>query len=252
LSAPEVVALMRAGMADSKDSPVFAQAPMFLKESLLMPYTFGLDFVRTVLANKGKDAAYAGVLLNPPVDTRQIMQPETYLLHQVVGPPMIPDLDRLVAPAYERFDFGSMGEFDVYLLAKQYGAEDTPNYYRHWRGGYYFAAHAKTAPKDQIAMLYYSKWDSPEAAHDFAKLYGDYLPKRYKHTDMKGVGVSGSIGGFRPYFHEFDTEEGKVLIEQQGNDLLILEGYDESVIAKARDVYFYHMTLPESGNNTKH
>ncbi len=49
---------MRAGMADNKDSPVFAEAPMFLKESLLMPYTFGLDFVRTVLANKGKEAAY--------------------------------------------------------------------------------------------------------------------------------------------------------------------------------------------------
>ena len=33
---------------------------MFLKESLLMPYTFGLDFVQTVLANKGKDAALPG------------------------------------------------------------------------------------------------------------------------------------------------------------------------------------------------
>ena len=64
-----------------------------------------------------------------------------------------------------------MGEFDVYLLAKQYGANDPPNYYPHWRGGYYFAAQAKTAPKDQIAMLYFSRWDSPEAARDFAKLY---------------------------------------------------------------------------------
>ena len=161
LTAPEVVAAMRATMGDSKDSPVFSAAPMFLKESMLMPYTFGLDFVRTVLANKGK-AAYAMMLENPPIDTRQIMQPETYLLHQQVAPLTIPDLDKIVAPDYKRFDFGGMGEFDIYLLAKQYGAEDTPNYYRHWRGGYYFAAQAKNAPKDQIAMLFFTHWDSPQ------------------------------------------------------------------------------------------
>ena len=28
-------------------------------------------------------------------------------------------------------------------------------------------------------MLYFSRWDSPESARAFAKLYGDYLPKRY-------------------------------------------------------------------------
>ncbi len=181
VSAPEIFDAMRAGMADNKDSPVFAAAPMFLRESLMMPYTWGTDFVRAVLTSKGKDAAYGGVLENPPVDTRQVMQPETYLMNQVVAPLSIPDLDKLVAPDYDRFDFGGMGEFDVYLLAKQYGGDDAPkNYYPHWRGGYYFAAHAKTAPKDQIAMLYFSRWDSPESARAFAKLYSDYLPKRYK------------------------------------------------------------------------
>jgi hypothetical protein len=242
LTAPGVVAALQAGMADSKDSPVFAQAPMFLKESLLMPYTFGLDFVRTVLAKKGKEAAFAGILEDPPVDTRQIMQPETYLSHHVVAPPPIPDFDKLVAPAYERLDFGSMGEFDVYLLAKQYGANDPPNYYRHWRGGYYFAAQARTAPKDQIAMLYYSRWDSPEAAHDFAKLYADYLPKRYKKAVLQRPSASDTK---RPRnLYVFDTDEGKALIEIEGNDMLIMEGYDDGVIQKARDVVLFGMSLP--------
>ena len=184
LTAPEIVDAMHASMADNKDSPVFAAAPMFLRESLLMPYTFGLEFVRTVLAKKGKDAAFPGMLESPPIDTRQIMQPETYLLKQAVAPLVIPDLDKLVGPDYQRFDFGGMGEFDIYLLAKQYG-EAPPNYYPHWRGGYYFAAHAKSAPKDQVAMLYFSHWDSPGAARDFAKLYADYLPKRYKKAVLR-------------------------------------------------------------------
>ncbi len=251
LTAPEFVEAVRAAMGDSKDSPVFAAAPVFLKESLLMPYTFGLDFVRTVLANKGKETAFAGLLHDPPVDTRQIMQPETYLLHQVVPPPTIPDLNALVGPAYERVDFGSMGEFDVYLLAKQYGVEDAPNYYRHWRGGYYFATHAKSAPKNQIAMLYYSRWDSPQAARDFAKLYLDYLPKRYSEpvnwTSKCTIATSGS-GEDKPCNVEQGmSNEGPVLIEWHDNDLLIMEGYDQGVIDKARNVFFYRMSPAPSG-----
>ena len=60
LTAPEIVDAMRAGMADNKDSPVFAAAPMFLQESLLMPYTFGMDFVRTVLAQQGQGRGLLG------------------------------------------------------------------------------------------------------------------------------------------------------------------------------------------------
>ena len=247
LTAPDVVAMMRASMGDSKDSPVFAAAPMFLKESLIMPYTFGLDFVRTVLAQKGKEA-YAMMLENPPIDTRQIMQPETYLLHQQVAPLTIPDLDKIVAPNYTRFDFGGMGEFDIYLLAKQYGAEDTPNYYRHWRGGYYFAAHGKTAPKDQIAILFFTHWDSPEAAHDFARLYADYLPKRYtgKVNWTASCTAPSKAATQQPDCNVWSgtTSQGPFIIERHDNDLLIMEGFDPSVVAKARDVLFFDMSLP--------
>jgi hypothetical protein len=249
LTAPDVVQAMRATMSDSKDSPVFAQAPMFLKESLLMPYTFGLDFVQTVLANKGKQSAYAGMLQNPPIDTRQIMQPETYLLNQDVAALTIPGLDKLVTPGYERFDFGGMGEFDVYLLAKQYGAADLKKYYTHWRGGYYYAAHAKGTPKDQIAMMYFSRWDSPEAARDFAKLYADYLPKRYKKAAL--LQAASVNPGDAPSQYVFDTEEGKASLEVEGNDLLIMEGYDDSVRQKARDIYFYGMSLPANPAKAK-
>jgi hypothetical protein len=259
LTAPEFVDAVRASMGDSRDSPEFAKAPMFLQESLLMPYTFGLDFVKTVLANKGKDAAFKGLLSDPPVDTRQIMQPETYLLHQVVPQLKIPDLDAIVAPAYKRFDFGGMGEFDIYLLAKQYGVKDPPNYYRHWRGGYYFAAQAKNGPKDQIAMLYFSRWDSPEAASDFARLYRSYVPKRTTITEVGHAGpgpAPQAAGGAQADessnqpFERYDamTKEGPVTIEQNGNDLLIMEGFDRGVIEKAKQVLFFNMTLPQTSH----
>ena len=233
VSAPEIFNAMRAGMADDKDSPVFAAAPMFLRESLMMPYTWGTDFVRTVLAKKGKDAAFGGMLENPPVDTRQVMEPETYLSNQAVAPLTIPDVDQLVAPDYKRFDFGGMGEFDVYLLAKQYGGDNAPKeHYPHWRGGYYFAAHAKDAPKEQIAMLYFSRWDSPQAAHAFAKMYGDYLPKRYKKVSWIAPCPMESTGPACNHA-EAMTDEGKVVMQLSGNDLLILEGFDDRVSQRA-------------------
>jgi hypothetical protein len=256
LTAPEFVDAVRASMGDSKDSPVFSQAPMFLQESLLMPYTFGLDFVRTVLANRGKDAAFTGLLHDPPVDTRQIMQPETYLLHQVVPQLTIPDLDKMVAPNYTRFDFGGMGEFDIYLLAKQYGVKDPPNYYRHWRGGYYYAAQAKNAPKDQIAMLYFSRWDSPEAASDFARLYADNLGKRSQDNVKWTSQCAATAAGAKPELCTTmagTSSEGPIAIERHDNDLLIMQSYDEDVMNKARQVLLYGMTLPSEtkGKPTK-
>ncbi len=244
VSAPEIFDAMRADMADNKDSPVFAAAPMFLRESLMMPYSWGTDFVRTVLASKGKEAAYAGMLENPPVDTRQVMEPETYLANLAVAPLIIPDLDKLVAPDYKRFDFGGMGEFDVYLLAKQYGGEPK-NYYPHWRGGYYFAARAADGPKDHpvISMLYFSRWDSPESARAFAKLYGDYLPKRYTKVSWVAACPAGP-NALACSHSEAMTEQGKVVMDVRGNDLLIMESFDEPVVQRAQDVLLGGMSLP--------
>ena len=228
-TAPEVADALRAGMGDSKDSPVFAAAPMFLRESMLMPYTFGIDFVRSVLVKQGKEAAFGGMLAHPPVDTRQIMQPETYLTGQVVEPLKVPDLDRLVGPDYERYDFGDMGEFDVYLLTKQYAPkEDARKIYEHWRGGYYFAVHPKDAPKDEIALLYLSRWDSPEAATAFAKLYFDYAPKRYPQWSKNGVSVASVGGGSEAETWAMGSGKDRVHLERKGKDLLIIEGFDRA------------------------
>ena len=96
LTALDAVNAMRAAMTDGKDAPVLASAPIFLRESLLMPYTFGLDFVREVLSKNGKTAAFAGMLQRPPIDTRQVMEPDTYISRLDVTPPTIPDLDKLI------------------------------------------------------------------------------------------------------------------------------------------------------------
>ena len=228
LKTPDVVDAMRSEMGKSDDSPQFSSAPIYIQESLLFPYTFGSDFVSYVLVHKGKQAAYPGMLDNPPIDTRQVMEPETYLANEKVPPVKIPDLNQLIAPGYERYDFGGMGEFDVYLLMKQYApGEDPKDMYTHWRGGYYLAAHAKNAPKDQIALLYFSRWDSPASAEAFAKVYEDYAPKRYPQWQKNGTApTSGSGGSSEVFTWSEGPEDERVSVERSGRDLLILESFD--------------------------
>ena len=239
LTAPDVVNAMRASMTDGKDLPVLAGAPVYLRESLQMPYAYGMDFERAVLTKKGTTAAYHGVLQHPPVDTYEVMVPDAYIDGHGVPPLTIPDLDKLIAPDYERYDFGSMGTFDVYLLAKQYAPDDDAKlYYSHWRGGYYLAVHAKAASKDQIGLIYVSKWDSPEAAEAFAEMYGDYVPARYKGARRLPDSCPTSTEDRGCSVRQWKTSEGTVLLESQGNELLVLEGLNDTVMQHARGTLF--------------
>jgi hypothetical protein len=234
-TAPDVVNAMRASMTDGKNLPVLAAAPAYLRESLLMPYAFGLDFERAVLTKKGTVAAYEQVLQNPPADTYEVMLPDTYIDGHGVTPLRIPDLDKLIAPDYDRYDFGSMGAFDVYLLAKQYAPDaDAKQYYSHWRGGYYLAIHAKSAPKDQIGLIYLSHWDSPESAKAFAAMYGDYVPTRYRGANRLPASCPVTKEDPECSVRQWDTSEGTVAIDLRGSEMLVLEGLNDSTMQRAR------------------
>jgi hypothetical protein len=238
LTAPDVVNAIRATMTDGKDEPELAAAPVFLRESLLMPYSFGLDFVRAVLVAKDRTAAFGGMLARPPSDTLQLMQPGTYLDNHEVPPLIVPDLDKLLAPDYRRYDFGGMGAFDIYLLTKQYAPDkDAKQYYPHWRGGYYIAARRDSWPKDRIALLYVSRWDSYDAARAFRKLYGDYLPKRYKDvTGGSSIACPADVSQPECSVLTWRTDQGKVVIEVHDRDILIFEGFDDATMDRARSV----------------
>jgi hypothetical protein len=226
LKAPDVVDAMRASMTSGTDLPIMAAAPIYLRESLYMPYTFGLDFEREVLRKRGAQGAYAGALEHPPADTLQVMRPETYLDSQVVPPLAVPDFDKLIAPDYERYDFGGIGAFDIYLMAKQYAPRsEAKDYYPHWRGGYYLAAHPKSAPRNQIALIFVSRWDSREAAKKFVQLYSGYIPTRYQ---LKDAGMIGSIGtGDQTITWNVGPQE-TVVIYVHESDVLVLESFDET------------------------
>lgn len=232
---PELVETMEAQMANgTDDSKVFKDAPIFLRESLTFPYSYGMKFVIRLMEKGGKEKAFAGVLANPPHTTRQIMQPETYLSGERIKRMHVPEFKRDFKD-YVKFDIGAMGEFDVAVLIEQYaGKKLSERLYPEWRGGYYYAARPKNDAAAPLGLVYVSRWSSAEKASEFAEIYARSLKQRYKRAEETGKPAPGEASEEHPEYkvdvlkgrHAWTTEEGTVVIEEQGDTVLVSESLD--------------------------
>jgi hypothetical protein len=277
---PDLVDAMESEtLTGTSGTKVFNEAPIFMKESLTFPYSYGMEFVIKLLRKGGKEEAFADVLKDPPHTTRQIMQPDTYLSGEKIEPIAIPDFKRDFKD-YQEFDVGAMGEFDVDVLVEQYaGKKLAKRIYPEWRGGYYYAAKAKqdagsdVSVTGQLGLLYVSRWSSVDAAQEFAGVYAHSLKERYKQAvegddpapDQPARGHSGQDKAAQPAgktaeekiqqttaaetknaeqnpetknpevkidplggHHSWNTEEGPIVIDQEGDMVLVSESLDAS------------------------
>ena len=245
VTSPALVdAMQEETLTGTPSTKVFNDAPIFLKESLTFPYSYGMDFIVKLMQKGGKERAFAGVLQNPPHTTRQIMQPETYLAGEKIEPMRVPDFKHDFKN-YEKFDIGAMGEFDVAVLIEQYAGKPlSKRLYPDWRGGYYYAAKPKENAKPEstatasLALLYVSRWSSADKAAEFAEIYAHSLKQRYKNADEiadPASANSDSQSESKPKLlkgrHAWTTEEGAVIIEEHGDTVLVSESLDAATTA---------------------
>jgi hypothetical protein len=242
LDSPQIVDALKQGMlTGSADSPAFRDAPILLKEELTFPYRYGLDFTCALVQAGGKQLAYAGAFKDPPKTTREIMEPQTYLKHEKLEPMKMIDMEKDFK-GYDAFDIGAMGEFDVDILVEQYaGRESAAAIYPEWRGGYYFAGKPKSDKSAPIGLLYVSRWSSPAKAAEFAAIYAKSLTQRYKQH--QGLGTDGNAADEAPPAdswrmlrgrHAWMTEEGVVVIEVRGAEILISESLDDTTTERVK------------------
>jgi hypothetical protein len=241
VTSPELVDAMEdETMTGTPGTKVFNEAPIFMKESLTFPYTYGMQFVIQLMQKGGKQKAFAAVLQNPPHTTRQIMEPETYLSDEKLEPMRVPDFKHDFKE-YQKFDIGAMGEFDVAVLIEQYaGKPSSKRLYPEWRGGYYYAAKPKPDSKSDpapLGLLYVSRWSSPGKAAEFAEIYAQSLKQRYKKAQEVGDAVSDNARKSEASVdllqgrHAWTTEEGAVVIEEQGDTVFVSESLDAATTA---------------------
>jgi hypothetical protein len=248
LASPQIADALKEGMlAGTADSVEFKNAPIFLKEELTFPYRYGLDFETELLRARGREKAFGATFDNPPRTTRQIMEPKTYLSGEQLDLMRLPDFERDFKN-YDRFDVGAIGEFDVAILVDQYaGTEASRNLYPYWRGGYYYAARPKGDPSAPLALLYVSRWSSPEKASAFAAIYAQALTKRYKHVREVLQNRNKSVGDPQKLealtgTHAWLTEEGPVVIDVAGDGVLITESLDEPTTEQLQQELFRTFT----------
>jgi hypothetical protein len=240
LNSPQVVDGIEQGMLQgTPDTPIFRGAPMFIKEELTFPYRYGLDFTLALLKAGGPELAYAGAFKDPPKTSREIMEPKTYLTHEKLAPMKMIDMEKDFK-GYDPFDIGAMGEFDVDVLVEQYaGRDEATAMYPAWRGGYYFAGKPKGQKSAPIAVVYVSRWSNAVKAAEFAAVYAKSLTQRYqKHQPLdadgkvaEGAPPADSWRTLRGR-HAWLTEEGAVVIEVRGDEILISESLDDETTKK--------------------
>jgi hypothetical protein len=235
---------------------VFNEAPIFLKESLTFPYSYGMDFIIQVMKQGGKEKAFAGVLKNPPHTTRQIMEPDTYLSGETIEPMSVPDFKQDFKD-YQKFDVGAMGEFDVAVLIEQYASKPlSKRLYPAWRGGYYYAAKPKPDPKSDfvstapLGLLYVSRWSSADTAAEFAAIYAQSLKQRYKKAEEENPASppaapsADSKDDQLHGHHVWTTDEGTVVIDEEGNTVLVSESLDAATTAALEKEVFATSLAP--------
>jgi hypothetical protein len=224
-------------VGDSSGSPVLARAPLLLQESLLFPYSDGLSFEQAILVKAGKEAAFAGVLANPPSSSFEIMNPEAYMAHTPVPVLRMPDIHPLIDAEYNPYDIGVMGELDVRMLIELFGGREiSAALAPAWDGGLYYAAQRKSAvtaaereSTASISLLYYSRWKNVDSARSFMRVYANQIPRKYSGVVRRSKDESD--GDEQVY----STNEGDVLISRSGTKVFIGEGFNLALARKLRD-----------------
>jgi hypothetical protein len=203
-------AMSRSAESVTGQFPVFTGAPLYMRATLMFPYSKGMQFQQAVVEKDGQ-AAFAEVFRHAPASTQQVLHPAKYFAGVE---PAAPALPLFHMHGYKELTDGSFGELDHAILIEQYaGAEEASEAAPHWRGGHYRVYEKRGRPG--VVLAYASEWDTPESAQVFFRLYRRVLAGKWKRFEIASE-TALSLSG------RGDT--GCFLLERRGTLVTSLEG----------------------------
>jgi hypothetical protein len=188
---PGVLEMMSNAVENSASQyPVFSKAPLYLRESLVFPYTSGMLFQDAIYEKLGKES-FTEVFRRPPESTQQIMHPEKYLDRVDPQVPMLPHVPGL--KRFHKIGDGSLGEFDLQALLDEYaGRDESRGLAPHLTGGIYELDEVK---KDHHPVLAWAaNWDTSDAAARFFRDYRKVLSGKSKGCEFDENGETALYG----------------------------------------------------------
>ena len=194
-----VLTLMASSIESGADHyPVFSQAPLYIRESLVFPYAQGMMFQDAIFRKHGRES-FGQVFQSAPVSTQQILHPEKYLEQVQPSLPPFPQLPS--SKGFRTLAEGTLGELDYRVLLTEFiGKEEAESTAAHLAGSVYQLVEQK---RDKSPVLAFAAlWDSPDSARQYFNLYREVLKKKWKKLEVQNQ-AEGSIDGQGDsgYFH---------------------------------------------------
>jgi hypothetical protein len=160
--------------------PVFDNSPLYLRLSLVFPYTKGMLFQNAVYDKDGPNG-FAEVFRNPPVSTQQIMHPEKYFNGVKPTEPELPDPH--LPKSYRSLVGGTLGELEHSVMLEQFsGKERAEQLAPHWRGCSFALMENKKAGR--VVLLYAAEWDNERASRDYFAAYRKQMQQKWKKFEV--------------------------------------------------------------------
>ncbi len=185
------------------------QAPPIISESMLFPYMKGVVFCAK-LTNDGGWKAIDEAYRSLPLSTEQILHPEKFLTHP--DRPMSIDLGTLKpGEGWKELGRNVLGEMQLLVLLRKHGGKSAA---AGWDGDRYAVFEG---PKDRLALVWLSTWDSEDDAREFTASYIRYQTS--KVDDLP-----------RPRRDTHDTiwrnaGDQLYVVQRRGLDVAVVEGF---------------------------
>jgi hypothetical protein len=209
---PALLAMM-SGASDGGGGqfPVFDNSPLYLRLTLVFPYTKGMLFQNALFERDGQKG-FTEVFLKPPVSTQQILHPDKYFSGVTPTQPALPQPD--LPKGYKSLVGGSLGELEHTIMLEQYSgktraAEIAP----HWRGCAFDLLESKHPSR--IVLLYSAEWDSEDAARQYFAAYRRQLSQKWK-TMAIATETDDAVTG--------TGDDGRFVLRRKGAIVTSMEG----------------------------
>ncbi|HLK64828.1 MAG TPA: hypothetical protein VKU19_15390 [Bryobacteraceae bacterium] len=209
---PALVAMM-SSLNDSNNGqyPVYENSPLYLRLTLVFPYTKGMLFQNAVFQKDGQ-YGFAEVFRRPPVSTHQIIHPEAYFANVKPTEPDLPDPH--LPHGYKGLVGGTLGELEHTVILEQYaGKERASEIASHWRGCTFELRENKKA--GAVVLLYAVEWDNEDAARQYFTAYRGALAKKWKNLHVESE-TDDFVTGTGDDGHFVLRRAGAIVTSQEG------------------------------------
>jgi hypothetical protein len=204
--------------ADKPDSefPVFDKEPLYLRLTLVFPYTKGMSFQQAVLV-RDPVQGFGEVFLHPPDSTQQILHPDKYFDRVKPTDPQLPAVK--LPHGYKGLVGGDLGELEQGILLEQYtGKTRAAELAPHWRGCSFELLENKKAGR--VVLLYATEWDSEQSAAQYFDAYRQVMGKKWKHMTVTSEEPGVLLG---------TGDDGRFELRRKGAVVTSVEGLDSTI-----------------------